>query len=112
MAKISAALFASALKQMAKPGGRQMQFLRAHYDAPGKALTAKRLAQNVGYKNYRGINLLYGILAAKIGLLVGQPNSGLLLLVEFASPKSITNKEWILIMRPEFAEGLKRAGWI
>jgi hypothetical protein len=89
-----------------------MQFLRAHYKARGRALTAKRLAQKVGYKNYRAINRLYGLLAAKMGPLVGQPNSDIDLLVESAPPKSITNKEWILIMRPEFAAGLKRAGWV
>jgi len=112
MAKVSAAQFTSAMNNLAKPGGKQIQFLRAHYKAPGKALTAKRLSQRVGYKSYRAINLLYGLLAAKMGRLVGQPNSGLPLLVEFAPPKSITNKEWILIMRPEFAAGLKRAGWV
>jgi hypothetical protein len=112
MVKVSAGRFTSALNKLAKPGGKQMQFLRAHYKARGRALTAKRLAQKVGYKNYRAINRLYGLLAAKMGPLVGQPNSDIDLLVESAPPKSITNKEWILIMRPEFAAGLKRAGWV
>jgi hypothetical protein len=112
MATVSAARFALALKKLTKPGGRQLRFLRAHYKAPGRALTARRLAQAVGYKSYRGINLWYGRLAARIGPMVGNPGAGMLILVEFAPPKSLTNKEWILVMRPEFAQGLRLAGWV
>lgn len=112
MAKVSASGFALALNKVDKPGGRQLQFLRAHYKAPGRALTARRLAQEAGYKSYRGINLWYGRLAAKIGPMVGNSGAGMLLLVEFAPPKSLTNKEWILVMRPEFAQGLRLARWV
>jgi hypothetical protein len=112
MARVSASRFASALNTLAKPSGRRLRFLRAHYRAPGRALTATRLAEKVGYKDYRGINLWYGRLAAKIGPLVGESGARLSLLVDFVKPRAVTNKEWVLVMRPEFAEGLKRAGWV
>jgi len=112
MPAVSTAQFLSALKKLAKPGGRQLEFLRVHYKAPGRALTATKLAEAVGYKDYRGVNLWYGRLADKIGEALGQKNPHLYLLVDFVPPRAATNKEWIFVMRPEFADALKSAGWL
>jgi hypothetical protein len=112
MAKVSVSQFVSALKNVGRPAGRQLQFLKAHYDAPGRAATATGLAKNVGYKSYSGINLQYGILAGQVGAYLGIPGADVSLLVDLVRPPSVTNKEWLLVMRPEFAEGLKGAGWI
>ena len=75
-------------------------------------MTATRLGKAAGYMNYRGVNLWYGKLADRVGTQLGHTGAGLNLLVEFAPPKSITNKEWVLIMRPALADALKQAGWV
>jgi hypothetical protein len=114
MTKVSASQFESALKKVRRPKGKQLDFLRAHYEAPGRAATATALAKEVGYKSYSAINLQYGILASQVGVYVGvpKPKVKVSLLVDLVRPPSVTNQEWILVMRPEFADGLKRAGWV
>lgn len=104
--------FARALRSLRKPVGRQLEFLRAHEQAPGRAATVTRLAKAVGYRNYRPINLHYGKLARRIGEALGQPNAPLSLLAAVAKPESISNREWVLIMHPQFAAALKGEGWI
>jgi hypothetical protein len=104
--------YIEALRSMRRPGGRQLQFLRAHSDAPGRASTTSRLAEAAGYRNYRPINLHYGKLARRVGDALGRQNAPLELLVEVALPQSISNREWILIMRQEFEAALKAEGWI
>lgn len=104
--------FAGALNSLPKPKGRQPKFLRTHSRSRGRALTATRLAKSAGYKDYRGVNLHYGLLAAQIGAALGSRDRGLSLLVDFPEPKSVTNKEWVLVMHPQFAEALEIAGWI
>jgi hypothetical protein len=69
------------------------------------------LAEQAGYRG-SGIYLSYESLAKQIGAFVGERNPGVSLLVELVRPPTETNQEWILVMRPEFAVGLKRAGWI
>jgi hypothetical protein len=112
LAKVSASEFAAALKVIPVPGAARLRFLLAHYQAPGRALTMRKMAKKAGYKDYRGVNLWYGKLAKDVGLALGQTKERLGLLVEFAPPKSVTNKEWVIIMRPEFAQALKRVDWI
>ena len=102
----------AALKAHGLPGGRQLLFLAAHCEAPGKALNAANLAKHAKYQDWRGINLQYGLLADSLGKHLGIKGKGLSLLLEFAKPKSITNKEWVLVMRPEFAKALRVAGWV
>jgi hypothetical protein len=55
---------------------------------------------------------VYGKLAKQIGAFIGKRKPHLSLLVEFVKPPTVTNRQWILVMRPEFAKGLKRAHWI
>ena len=112
MSHPTAKQFVTAMRSMKKPGGRHPLFLQAHYKAPGRAQTATKLAQAAGYENFRGINLWYGRLADKIGAALGHKNANLALLVEFAPPRSVTNKEWVLMMRPAFADALKQVGWV
>jgi hypothetical protein len=104
--------FAKALRQIEKPAGKQLHFLQHHSEAAGRALTATMLGSSVEYKSYRAINLHYGKLAILIGNELGITDPGLGLLCEFIKPNVLTNREWILIMRSEFAEGLRRAKWI
>jgi hypothetical protein len=109
MKTISASRFASALNAI-QPGENERQFLRAHYHARGREATVTVLAKKVGYKGFGGINLIYGKLAARLGALLGrQYNPHLLLLVDLVKPPTVTNKQWIMVMKPEFAEGLRRS---
>ena len=104
--------FVRALNEIGLPSGRQQVFLREHANAPGRALTARRLAESVHYQNYGGINLQYGLLAKRIGQVLGRQNSRLSILVDFVQPRAVTNSEWVLVMHPQFAEALEQAGWI
>ncbi len=75
-------------------------------------MTATGLAHAAGYENYRGVNLHYGRLARSIGEALGMRGAKLSLLTEFVKPNALTNDEWILVMRPEFAEALDEIGWV
>jgi hypothetical protein len=105
----------SALKETAPPSKKQKLFLQAHYSAKNQTSTATKLATKVGYKNHGGINLQYGKLAKrpadKLGLYLG-PDPYMLLLVEIRRPENSANDHYNLIMRDEFAKGLKSAGWV
>jgi hypothetical protein len=112
LTSISASRFASVLQVIGRPTGRRLEILRAHYTAPGHAATPTVLAKHVGFKGSIGISVSYGTLAKRIGLLVGQESPNISLLFEVVRPTTATSREWVLVMRPEFADGLKRAGWI
>src|SRR4051794_11096865 len=43
----------------------QLLLLQRHYAAPGRATTARRLAEAVGFQDWRGVNLQYGTLAKR-----------------------------------------------
>jgi hypothetical protein len=104
--------FVRALKDLNPPQGRQREFLREHLRAPGRAVNARTLAASVGYQDHRGINLHYGLLARKIGEKLGKREARLSLLVDFVRPKSVSNTEWLPVMRPEFADALQESGWV
>jgi hypothetical protein len=109
---ISAWHFARALGAIGRPDGRRLDILRAHYAAPGHAATATVLAEQVGYKNNKGIAVWYGQLARQITMLVGDESTNLSLLFEIVGSTTAKSGDRVLVMRPEFADGLKRAGWI
>jgi len=109
--------FKNALWRIPRPRGKQLQFLAAHAAAKGRALNMHSIARSAKYKNYRAGNLQYGLLAERIGKELGRRHEGLGLLMEFVAPRGrsgdhISNDEWILIMRPNFANALRRVGWI
>ncbi len=114
MKQVSAARFASVLEEIGQPGDNQLRFLRAHYNAPGHAATATVLAQEAGYKNHGGINLCYGKLAERIRarLDLKRRPTQLSIPVNFVRPPTVTNRHWVLVMRPEFANALKRTKWV
>jgi len=112
MKRVSATRFASVLQAIGRPQGRRLKILRVHYAIPGRAATTAVLAKCVGYKSNNGINLWYGKLARQIGALIAEESPNLSLLFEVVRPTTMRSREWILVMRPEFADGLKRAGWI
>jgi hypothetical protein len=104
--------FVKAMRSMKQPGGRQPDFLQAHFDAPGRALTMTRLARAARYKSYDGANLRYGILAARLGAAMRLRNANISLVVDLIRPREVSNREWILVMNPRFAAAMKRVGWV
>ncbi|SRR6266508_2286010 len=119
---LSQKVFESALRELKDPRGRQAQFLGIHARSKGQAMTMKRLAEKVGYRSWRGMNLQYGILARDIGLAAGMsfsnlPDPNIMLLVDFVPPvrkssENISNSEYILVMKEPFMKALKAVGWI
>jgi hypothetical protein len=114
--------FEKALQDLGAPRGKQAEFLRIHAQAKGQAMTMKRLAEEVGYRSWRGMNLQYGILARDIGIKAGLseqdlPEPNLMLLVDFVPPvqkssSNISNSEWILVMKEPFLKALKKVKWV
>ena len=109
--------FVEALSKLKIPGGLQVEFLLAHAQAKGRAMTMRRLAEEAGYSTWSGMNLRYGHLAKRIGQAAGISNPDITLLVEFVppkgrSPENTSNVEWILVMDEHFASALKKVGWI
>jgi hypothetical protein len=112
LTKVSASRFASVLRAIGRPKGRPLEFLRAHYNAPGRAASATVLAECVGYKSNNGIKSWYGTLARQIGMLIAVESPDISLLFDVVRPSTARSREWTFVMRPEFADGLKRAGWV
>jgi len=115
--EISVSEFRKALETIGKPRGRQLKFLRAHANATGRAMNMASIARSAGYRDFRGGNIQYGLLDARIGAALGRKDQRISLLVEFVAPKGrsrdhISNDEWILVMRPDFAKALELEGWI
>jgi 5-methylcytosine-specific restriction enzyme A len=83
----------------------QQRMLQIHFHAPDQTLTASQMAKAMGYKNYGGANLHYGVLGKLVGELLGcnpMPSTTLYVLAEFQKP----GKEWHWIMRPAVCEAL------
>jgi hypothetical protein len=112
MSPVTTDQFQNALRAISRPGGHQLKFIAAHERASSRAATFSQLAKEAGYRSYRAINLHYGKLARRIGDALGLANAGIELLMEPHRPASITNREWVLVMRPEFATALRREGWV
>jgi hypothetical protein len=104
--------FASALGAIGRPDGRRLEILRAHYAAPSRAATTSELAEQVGFKGNFGISASYGRLAKQIGMLIGEECPSISLLFEVVGSTTAKSGDRVLVMRPTFADGLKRAGWI
>ena len=110
--RVSEKQFLSALQALGRPGGRQLDFLQAHYHATGRAATATQLATAASYKKWHTLNLHYGTLGKRIAKQLGHPSEHLGILVDFSGPGSLTNEHWVLFMKPEFASALVKAGWV
>jgi hypothetical protein len=73
-----------------------------------------RLAEAAKYKNYGGVNLHYGGLAQRIATILGRrtPATKVALLVDFVERGQLSNKDWVIHMKPAFASALRSAGWV
>jgi hypothetical protein len=111
---VTADKFLEAMKVVRPPADRVIEALSAHLVAKRHTITAGQLASIVGYENHGGINLGYGLLAAKIGRNLRPKIAGvtprLSLLLELN--RANARDHWMLTMRPQFAKALKQSGWI
>lgn len=105
--------FKAALSEI-RPTQGQLNFLQEHYRSTGRVSTMTKLAEAAGYKNYGGVNLHYGGLAHEIAVKLGRrpPATKVTLLVDFVPRKQISNKDWVVHMKPAFASALRSAGWV
>ena len=87
------------------------KLLAIHYASKGRVMTMKNLARESGYTNYNAANLQYGLLAFRMAefLDIPSPPTRLSLLCEFIKPKAQSNREWLIIMRPNFAKALEQS---
>jgi hypothetical protein len=108
----SAKEFEEAMRAMRPPAESVRKMLRAHLRAKNRTSIARELARVAGYKSWRGFNLHYGLLAKRIGAQMKLKGCRIGLLVDFAKPGELRNEEWLVFMRQEFAEALKRTNWV
>jgi hypothetical protein len=106
--------FKRALSLLGRPTTGQRKFLQAHYRATARITTMRKLAHAAGYKRYGGVNLQYGGLARRIAHILNRPlpRIRVSLLVEFIQPEEVSNRHYLLRMRPAFAAALRSAGWV
>jgi putative restriction endonuclease len=89
----------------------QRRMLEIHYHAPEHTMTATQMAKAMGYRNWGGANLHYGVLAKLVGEALGwhpPPETNLYVLAEFEKP----GREWHWIMRPQVSNALEMLGWV
>ena len=87
------------------------RMLQENYYAPDKTLTAREMAQRVGYSRYSSANLHYGKFAGLICKYFGREyDFNLRILVRFFRPFSESELAWV--MHPQVAEALEVIGWV
>ncbi len=98
-----------AVKTNISPIYRRM--LQENYYAPNKTLTAREMAQRVGYSRYSSANLHYGKFAGLICKYFGREyDFNLRILVRFIRPSPESELDWV--MHPQVAEALEIIGWV
>ncbi len=93
---------------------RQLLLLQRHYAAPGRTTTARRLAEAVGFQDWRGVNLQYGTLAKRVcdALGVAVDGDSMFALATFTRDPGIDQGECQLVMRVQVARALEQLGWV
>lgn len=112
MPKSTTAEFTAAMLRLRKPAPSIRKMLRFHLKAPNQVSIARELAKQAGFKSWHAVNLHYGTLGKRLARELGTGPSRLSLLVRFVPPGRLTNKEWLVMMRPEFAAALRKSTWI
>lgn len=102
--------YVAAFQNLRGVSDTQIQMLRSNYHAPARTISAKQLADAIGYDHYPTANLQYGRLARLVGnaLAFNPTKVRLATLVMFAR----RNDEWHWIMRPQVAAALELLGWV
>jgi hypothetical protein len=93
-----------------KLSDKQFDMLQKHYHAPDRKITARQMAEAVGYSNFRVANSQYGKVGGLLCDVLGHVPEGpkLSVLVRFDS----LHKEWIWEMKEPAAQALGELDWI
>lgn len=100
---------------------RLRDLLVAQYGAPEKTITASQMADAVGYQDYRGANLQYGLLARKVAEHVGfQPPKGKNGKIKWFTTLSCGNQpsdetidgQFEFVMHASLAKAVEQLGWV
>lgn len=93
----------------------RVKILKAHYNCPGHAATARELARLVGYKSHQGINLHYGLFVQSLALEYGETDiperyhtDWLRFLMDYTREP---NQEGVLTLWPNVVQALRKIGW-
>jgi hypothetical protein len=88
--------------------------LQRHYHSPGRTATARELADKIGYSDWRGVNLQYGLLAKRLCEVLGVEIDGesVYILATFRREAGVKDGELQFVMRPQLAEALEALGWV
>jgi hypothetical protein len=94
---------------------KQRELLEIHYSAPARVISATRLADSVGFKEYRAVNLQYGklgdLVAKELGYDLGERvRAGML--IEFVDPEYAGNVHWLWVLRAPVVQALEDLGWV
>ena len=92
----------------------QLKMLRRHYFAPNHTTTASDLAKAVGYEDFRGVNLQYGLLGKRLRNVLNYRGKGQAsyVLAKFLPPGTVNNSEWLWVMHPNVAKALEELKWV
>lgn len=95
----------------------RVKILKAHYNCPGHAATARELARLVGYKGHQGINLQYGKFVQSLAKEYADPeilshcqHFWLLFLMTYKNRRA-THEEGLLTLRDNVVQTLKEIDW-
>lgn len=92
---------------------KQRRMLELHHAAPGRVMSATRLAEEAGFANFNAANLQYGLLARRVcRQLAVSLEVELGILVTFVYPGAASNEHWLWGMRPNVAQALEDLGWV
>ena len=107
--QLTAQQYADALQQVSdRITDKQWEMLRVHYHAPNKQITARQLADAVGFQNYGGANLQYGLLGGLLGSVLGLSSRHSSVLATGIDAGEEDNPEFLFVMRPQLAAALEQ----
>lgn len=119
MDQVTVDQFKAALLAAKRMPSNQMKMLKAHYQAPGRRLTATQLAAAAHYDRYSVANLQYGALGKAIGEFLGVPpamrhRNGDAVWTSYlatGNDADVDAEHYVWEMRPALAQALTELPW-
>jgi hypothetical protein len=90
----------------------QRELLAAHWSSPRRISTATKLAQAVGLKSYRAVNLLYGRLGKLLRQEMGYKLPGHTESYTISWFSQPSGSDCRFHMHPQMASALEQLGWV
>lgn len=93
---------------------KQYSVLVAHHQAPGRVISATKLADEVGFNSYVTANRVYGTLGGKVAKSLGIRLKGVNIgiLVDFVDPHYAANEHFLWVLRANVAIALEQLDWV